>query len=136
MEEVMENEMLELAQRAVACKHWRWMEGMAFLKDGHRYRIVYISDDGHSVGAENNRGDCFHGRIDKFLPDLNDPATLGCLLALVREVWGDRLLHVEPYHSGEWHVWPAPGLEVDRDTTIWHGETEAAALVAALEVAP
>lgn len=131
----------ELSKRAVACKGWRWMPGMAYWSGGIAYRIAYrcresgtwVAFEIDSVGG----GDRQYGMtLQHALPDLNDPATLGCLLALVREAWGDHLLHVEPYHCAEWHVWPAPGMENDRDTAIWHGETEAAALVAALEAAP
>jgi hypothetical protein len=64
-----------------------------------------------------------------FLPDLTDPATLGCLLQNVREAWGDVWIRVEPM-SREWrtlHSRPAPFCA---------GPTEAAALVAALEAAP
>ena len=63
------------------------------------------------------------------LPDLTDPATLGCLLALVREAWVDPWVRVEPM-SREWrtlHSKAAPFCA---------GPTEAAALVAALEAAP
>ena len=68
-------------------------------------------------------------------PDLSDPATLGCVLALVREAWGEDCAYacvvgVHGDGSPKWAV---------RD--IRHGafagfQTEAAALVAALESAP
>ncbi len=62
------------------------------------------------------------------LPDLTDPATLGCLLALVREAWGTEYVHARKSERG----W-----EVCRGSSEWyHGETEAEALVAALEEAP
>jgi hypothetical protein len=64
------------------------------------------------------------------LPDLTDPATLGCLLALVREAWNDQRAYIRASFGWE-HItdycvekWP-PG-----------GETEAEALVAALKSAP
>jgi hypothetical protein len=62
-------------------------------------------------------------------PDLTDPATLGCLLALVREAWGDPSMHCAPdLESGWWTLW---GIKHDE-----RAPTEAAALVAALEAAP
>lgn len=95
----------ELAERAVACKHWRWVAGM---QSSHGAR--YLGGDcwvdkgaGGVVYADANDGE---------LPDLDDPATLGCLLALVREAHGKS-------------VW-----------LLATGKTEAAALVAALEAAP
>jgi len=59
------------------------------------------------------------------LPDLTDPATLGCLLALVREAWGDRYLCASLSPRKLWMV----------DGWSLH-DTEAEALVAALEAAP
>jgi hypothetical protein len=62
-------------------------------------------------------------------PDLTDPATLGCLLALVREASGDRLLHVA-YQTDAGHEW---WVVVDMDDNcMYGGETEGAAIAAAL----
>jgi hypothetical protein len=65
------------------------------------------------------------------VPVLTDPATLGCLLALVREAWGDPLAYTMAYY-GRWT------LCSDRDEAIDPGDgaTEAEALIAALEAAP
>jgi len=80
------------------------------------------------------------------LPDLTDSATLGCLLALVREAWGDPTIgavQAGDYKTAvagltipsrsHWLVMRAGavGLDVHK-----HGDTEAEALVAALEAAP
>jgi hypothetical protein len=64
------------------------------------------------------------------LPDLSDPATLGCLLALVREAWGKPHAYVE--YSNKWKV----AFSCDLETRVFSSTIEAAALVAALEVAP
>jgi hypothetical protein len=63
------------------------------------------------------------------LPDVTDAATLGCLLALVREAYGDPWLYarVDP-EKVLWYVVTASGAA-------W-SKTEAEALVAALESAP
>ena len=128
-------ELEALARRAVACPKWRWMDGMRVLSlawayDGpsHPYRF---------------RGD-FHNRPNPTAyPDLTDPATLGCLLALVREVYPG--CYAEPNGAPAWD-----GMdERERDSwwrvysfgrriprPIGFGPIEAAALVAALEAAP
>jgi hypothetical protein len=73
------------------------------------------------------------GFFDLFIPDLEDPATLGCLLALVREAYGSEYVHAEAHEFDEerhnfWCVWAgAKSFEAD---------TEVEALVAALEAAP
>ena len=61
----------------------------------------------------------------QLLPDLTDPATLGCLLALVREALDIPYLCISISPEGRWWV----------DGYSLH-DTEAEALVAALEAAP
>jgi len=72
------------------------------------------------------------------LPDLSDPATVGALLALVREAWGDPGASV--WHDRRVSVWSwmADGCihGVWRPSDADGYETEAEALVAALEAAP
>jgi hypothetical protein len=67
------------------------------------------------------------------LPDLTDAATMGCLLALVREAWGEPWTAVIPM-SG--HKWGVAIPNVLRESPRFKGPTEAHALVAALEAAP
>lgn len=66
-----------------------------------------------------------------YLPDLSDPATLGCLLALVREAWDDQSVGTSYTRHEGWEATAPNGVEE------WpRGDTEAEALVAALESAP
>ena len=120
----MTEEQIKLARRAVACKGWRWMPGM------------------RAVGRRNLPAAWFRleestpsltGEWSGALPDLTDPATLGCVLALVREAWEEPLLGVAFDFAGEdWLVRPW------NRSLLWQGAgaTEAEALVAALESAP
>lgn len=162
--------MSSLSARAVACKHWRWMPGMLtattargglpVLDVGTPFRV----DDGHpglsDEVAEGRVGcwckeDCGDFQPESVcpkrsrpppIPNLNDPATKGCLLELVREAWA--LPGISPVQSET--GW---GLYISRelvralfrvrpeafDSTLvgWiFGDSEAEVLVKALEAAP
>lgn len=120
----MTDEQIALARRAVACRGWRWMGGM--LAGG--FRVCRVDPHGYRFGWSDSS---YAYRIaDDVLPDLTDPATLGCLLALVREAWGDPKAYVRAGRGWEW----VSDFCVERRPPC--GETEAAALVAALEAAP
>lgn len=136
----------ELGRRAVACKHWRWMPGMYLLP--------------HIDGCECCKDRNFPRRAARLpavfttdidVPDLSDPATLGCLLHLVREAWPDEWCEfMVPIFDGFSH-WRVGCLQIERlpgtpqVISLVNQETmkplawaysEAEALVVALEAAP
>ena len=128
----MNDEQTALSRRLVACKGFRWLPGMQ--TDSKFARVVAVDDHGAPCAAEAGatQDDCHAVWLDgvRVLPDLTDPATLGCLLALVREVWGDPRAYIRATF----------GWELITDYCVGKyppgGETEAEALVAALEGAP
>ena len=71
----MTEDMTEIARRAVAATHWRWLPGMLRTSPGAHHGIRVL--DVNAVGIDRTHP----------LPDLTDPATLGCLLHLVRTAW-------------------------------------------------
>ena len=134
----------KLATRAVACKRWRWMPGMLAKTVWAETRILGGQADRPALATIDHYGNGFmmhhlnnlpcdsFPQADTaypFFPDLTDPATLRCLLELVREAWGDAAAHAVP--DGDWHIYGDMP-----ETEYGTGDTEAAALVAALEAAP
>jgi len=120
----MTEEMLELGRRAVACKGWRWMPGMLPIKQPGQIGECRVTE------AEL----CF-GKAPWSPPDLTDPATLGCLLALVREAWPENVYVMPHPNFWGWRVVRESAL-VTGDLEVCHAKTEVGALVAALEAAP
>jgi len=170
----MTEEMIALARRAVACKGWRWMPGMLNHKGARLHSLKengdecfgwadcheWHGDDGawgvnkceHHSGpliAATHQGYVW---LDQCLPDLTDPATLGCLLALVREAWRCPTVYVRQYTTRRvtdgvtaWEVCDlyldaeaCRALGVPREGSVesWGHGSEAEALVSALESAP
>ena len=117
----------DLGRRATACKHWRWMGGMAAI-DRPLWRIVERAGlPPYMVNGYMEES------LDGVLPDLSDPATLGCLLYLVREAWGAE--RASAWWCGPLRAWAADVRIIDSGR-VFHGDTEAEALVIALEAAP
>jgi hypothetical protein len=158
----MNEEQIALARRAVACKGWRWMLGCrvahieygdittdgrgTYLGGGMQPGDMCIHWDDHAPrGLSSNWSSPQNFRpaphvFDYCIPDLTDPATMGCLLALVREAWGP-VAHAMPW--GHSSLSPAPvGWSMmltaydNLPTAKLSAPTEAGALVAALEAAP
>ena len=126
----MNPEMEALGRRWMACKGFRWMPGMS---DG-LWRCVEVDGD-ETRFVLKGRPDVWALREDlrDDSPDLTDPATLGCLLAQVREAYGC-YVWTTPADDGDWWgvmVGTLPGVA----NWDYDGATEAEALISALEAA-
>lgn len=138
--------MKELAQRAVACKGWLWLPGMRLRSLRKYLRIVGCNADGSYRLSWDDPGRPVEGDtytiedLAKATPDLRDPATLGCLLALVRAAWeprrGSDSIASAIQVGKKWGVGARAGSETLALIVLPTFDTEAEALVAALEAAP
>ena len=145
----MTEEQIAIAKRAVACKGWQWMPGMvAIHPDCTTSRVLFgrgytfLGAYRREMKAKNPSlwqgwsGQVQHGQYGYAgfehctpHPDITDPATLGCMLALVRDAYVDHRIVARPDPEEEvWYVITQYGAS-------WAGN-EAEALVAALEAAP
>jgi hypothetical protein len=130
----MESDKIELAEILMGCVRWRWVLGMTTSNGG---RILAVDEDGSCLiafGAEEFPFWCTPETMSKMTPCLTDPATLGCLLALVREAWGNPHIWVESSTGEAFIGWAAPEYQPAPPDIV--RATEAEALVAALEAAP
>ena len=134
----MTNKQKTLSRRAVACKGWKWLPGM-LTDEGRRVMCVWPDDLGIKWSH------LLDNRVVQdadALPDLTDAATLGCLLALVREAWGCVVVTSPDYDYDDDEARQGPNVvgwravETVRWMWVGEGKTEAEALVVALERAP
>ena len=129
----MTEEQIALARRAVACKGWRWMPGMRTTEGMRTIHDPRLWPDRPCAIREGTWVDTAVPRpLGDHLPDLTDPATLGCLLALVREARGEPtyLPTCLDVHDEAWVINPPIPWRQTRY------ESYASVLVAALEAAP
>jgi len=89
----------ELARAVVRYNQWRWMPGMrAYSPNLDRYWRVTIDPNTDELDGPD-------GGVTDWIPDLEDPATLGCLLALVRAAYNCPDIHIVPRTAqGTWHA--------------------------------
>jgi hypothetical protein len=87
----MNKEMMALSIRARDCVRWRWLPGMAGMDAlGVPFRLLMPHHSGGAlvaVGA--SLVPAYPESLQKLFPDLDDPATLGCITQLVRDSYGD-----------------------------------------------
>lgn len=118
---------LDLSRRAVAAPHWKWRRGMVTTAGV----VVWVDEGGLPYVSDPTRSPVV-------LPDLTDPGTLGHLLALVREAYGQPHAAVvrQIWNRGpRWALIECVDFDCDAEVILLLADatTEAEALVAALE---
>lgn len=126
----------DLGRRAVACEGWQPMAGMLGIRDAKRLRADLACDGDKTRISHTYEGGVLFSTLG-FVPDFRDPATVGCLLALVREAWDIDVLTEVWAGAGGNHSWvvcfPYLGGHSGEEIVVATYRTEAEALVAALE---
>jgi len=95
-----------------------WLPGM-------RWRWLVPSNNRFRWYRVNDRYEPPHVEPESW--DLSDPATVGCLLDLLREARGQEELRPAPETIEGRRMWLVPGMSVGQDT---EGQAIAAALIA------
>lgn len=122
-----------LGKEVIACSGFHWMKGMTMIDEDGERAVVALKQDSGLWLAWIFREDGWD-QLDTraAVPALDDPATLGCLMALVREAWNEPEASstAGAGYDGFWGWWAFAGGKQ------FEGATEAEALVAAFKAAP
>ena len=119
-------------EHAVASKHWRWLPGM---RDQLGRRVMWVYPDDAVITWSHTPTDRPPLRDQDALPDpdLDDPATVGCVIQLVCDAWDDPHAYLA-WSSPDWKVLVQPPGHI-RPGSAGHGRSKAEALVNALKAA-
>lgn len=123
--------------RLLADGRVRWMPGMlALCPQWPSLRLcwevlphLWAGISGEVVGH-----DYAHDIRGAGVPDWTDHATLGCLLAMVREATGCHSLYCRESSQGGWVA--CAREQAGGSAGVWRGQNEVAALLAAIDAAP
>lgn len=99
----MDFELVEASKKIITLKSWEWLPGMLGVRYCDSGKVDYLKPE---VRIQNYK-DIEYAKGFGTIPDLTDPATLGCLLCLVRKVSRDPrayLCDYSGYDSIEWAV--------------------------------
>jgi hypothetical protein len=130
----MNEEEIETARALVACGRWQWLPGMLLrdLTRSKRGRVHKVGNDWVVYFGINSESRYRCETVGySVVPDITDPATVGCLLARARSAW-NRPTAFLYWYGGSWFFEPQQSEPTDHP----RGRTEAEALLRALQAAP
>jgi hypothetical protein len=125
MRNINEMSLKELAEYAVTLDRWEWMPGMTFKVSEARIWRVADSSCAENLALFLSNG-CAVDVKQALAPDLKDPATVGCVMAMVRKKYGKHAFVRYSVSFDEWCV------GTSADILVYEMPTEAHALIAAL----
>lgn len=126
----MTDEELKIARALVKCSAWKWLPGMLLrdLTRSKRGRVHKVGNDWVVYFGINSESRYRCETVGySVVPDITDPATLGCIVRLVRDARSAPSASTLKVSTG-WSVWS--------DKRLGLGRTEAEALLRALQAAP
>lgn len=95
----MQDAALAAAEQLITLPGFRWMPG---IRDIDGCRVLSVEEDGSLWVSDTQDGhvtDWVWG-TDMALPDLADPATLGCVERMMQDAWGDPTMFAKPVPGG------------------------------------
>lgn len=126
----MTEELKSLSGRAVQSRGWRWKAGM---------KAVGRKDSPTAWFRLEEDFKALLGDWKDAIPDLSDSATVGCILSLVREIWGPHAVTIANIFEDPDKVWTLHFGWADQDLyghEVCFGWSEAEVLIKGLESYP
>ena len=121
---------MNLSHRAVRAQGWKWIAGMkAVGRRGNPTAWFRLEED----------LDRLHGDWSEAHPDLDDPATVGCILSLVRKIWGPHASTLANGFEEPDGVWTLHCGHIESylyGHEVASGRTEVEVLIKGLEIQP
>lgn len=107
----MTEEEISVAKKLIQSPNWEWMSGMRVISPISKGRVIDGGSDyviWYGEGST-DRGGGFQEESplsESTIPDLSDPATLGCILHLIRKVMQkEQPKEIVVYHDPDANIW-------------------------------
>jgi hypothetical protein len=116
-------------------QHWKWLPGM-LLKEPRSLRILKVLDEDTLLVWDGEEP--LRVPVEGLVPDLEDPATKGCVWDMVYARWGPHASALASQYGAKDHTWVLYDGRMDVEEgyghEVTHAESESHLLNAALTV--